>query len=114
MLRMLLLACSAGYVAYVDYLSHGIQPLFAALLLGVTAWTGYFLWEDPDAGGPSPPGRGGGPDWPGRGGGPDGDTATTDRAGATRTAAEGARTGSDDPRTARGAQVREKVPADVE
>jgi len=114
MLRMLLLACSAGYVAYVDYLSHGIQPLFAALLLGVTAWTGYFLWEDPDAGGPSPPGRGGGPDWPGRGGGPDGDTATTDRAGATRTAARGARTGSGYPRTARGAQVREKVPADVQ
>ena len=105
MLRMLLLACSAGYVAYVDYLSHGIQPLFAALLLGVTAWTGYFLWEDPDAGGPSPPGRGGGPD---------GDTATTDRAGATRTAARGARTGSGYPRTARGAQVREKVPADVQ
>ncbi len=89
---MLLLACSAGYVAYVDYLSRGLQPLFVALLLGVTSWAGYFLWEDPGAGGAAPPDRGEGPD---------GDAATTARAGATRTAAGGAR-------------VREKVAADIE
>ena len=112
-LRMLLLACFAGYVAYVDYLSHGVQPLFVAMLLGVTFWVGWCLWGDPDAGA-SPRGRGRGPDWPGRGRGPDGDPAGTARAGATRTATERARTRSDDPRTARGAQVREKVPADVE
>ena len=102
---MLLLACSAGYVAYADYLSHGIQPLFAAMLLGVTSWAGYCLWEDPDAGGAPPPGRGEGPD---------GDPAPTARAGATRMATGSARAGSGAPRTPRGAQVREKVLADVE
>ena len=106
---MLLLACFAGYVMYVDYLRHGIQPLFIAMLLGVTSCTGWCLWEDPDAGGAAPPGRGGGPD-----GDRGGDPAATDRAGAPRTASRGARAGSGDTRTARGARVREKVPADVQ
>ena len=107
---MLLLACSAAYVAYVDYLSHGFQPLFVAMLLGVASCTGWCLWEDPDAGGAALPDPGGGPD-----GAPGGDpSATAARAGATRTAAGGARAGSGDPRPPRGTRVREKVAADVE
>ena len=116
---MLLLACFAGYVMYVDYLSHGIQPLFVAMLLGVASCTGWCLWEDPDAGGGGLPGRGGGPDGPDPEGEPDGNrggepAATAARAGATRTATRDTRAGSGDTRTARGAQVREKVAADVE
>ena len=113
---MLLLACSAGYVMGIHYLSRGLEPLFVAILLGVTASAGWCLWEDPGAGGPAMPGRG-----EGRGGGPDGDpdgnaavTAGWGRRGWRPAGRRPGRDGPGDPRTPSGAQVREKVPADVE
>lgn len=52
---MFLLACFAGFVMTVEYSIVGIQPLFVTMLLGVTAWAGHCLWEDPDDDGAGPP-----------------------------------------------------------
>ena len=46
--RMLLLMCLAGWVTVVEYRHNGVQPLFTAMLLGITLWAGFCLWADPD------------------------------------------------------------------
>ncbi len=47
MLMFMLLASLAKYIMAFAYQAYGIRPIFTAVMLVVTFWTGYYLWQGP-------------------------------------------------------------------